>query len=240
MRAGVLREAWDTRVGGWHRHVYDSSSFELVRAAVLAHADPHLDQRVVDLGAGTGFLTFALAPFVADVLAVDISPAMLAVLAVRAEDEGLGTVRCFAADLAALELPAASVDLVVSNYALHHLVDGDKVALVERVRTWLTPGGRLVIADMMFGRGRTPQDRAIIRQKVRALVGKGPGGIWRIVKNVVRFGLRRGTELPSSPGFWVKALEHAGFTSVEYRAIVAEAGLVVGVAPPVTGHHRPG
>jgi hypothetical protein len=114
------------------------------------------------------------------------------------------------------------------------------VALVERARTWLTPGGRLVIADMMFGRGRTPRDRAIIRQKVRALVGKGPGGTWRIVKNLVRFELRRGTELPAAPGSWVKALERAGFTSVEYRAIVAEAGLVVGVVPPVAGHHPPG
>src|SRR5207244_2896459 len=62
-------------------------------------------------------------------------------------------------------------DLVVSNYALHHLTDDDKVALVARASRWLRPGGRLVVADMMFGRGASERDRAIIRHK--------PGGLGR-------------------------------------------------------------
>jgi len=49
----------------------------------------------------------------------------------------------------------------------------------------------------------------------------GPAG-----KNLVRFGLRRGTELPSSPQFWTDALVAGGFQSVHYRPIAAEAGLV--------------
>ena len=209
----------------------DSSSFAEVRAAVLARAGLQRHHRVVDLGAGTGFVTLAVAPLVADVLAVDISPAMLEVLAHEASSQGLSGVRHLTADLAELWLPAGSVDVIVSSYALHHLVDADKVAVIERARGWLVPGGRVVIADMMFGRGRTAQDRSIIRQKVLALLRKGPGGAWRILKNVIRFGLRRGTELPASPDFWVAALRRAGFSAVEYHPIVAEAGVVVGVAP---------
>ncbi len=38
-------------------------------------------------------------------------------------------------------LPPASVDLVVSSYALHHLADADKQALVARAARWLRPGG---------------------------------------------------------------------------------------------------
>jgi tRNA/tmRNA/rRNA uracil-C5-methylase (TrmA/RlmC/RlmD family) len=46
----------------------------------------------VDLGAGSGFVTTALAPLVASVHAVDISPAMTEALAERAADAGLANV----------------------------------------------------------------------------------------------------------------------------------------------------
>ena len=95
------------------------------------------------------------------------------------------------------ELRPASTDLVVSSYALHHLADADKRALVARSAQWLRPGGRLVIGDMMFGRGASPRDRDILRQKVVALAAKGPGGWWRIAKNLARYGLRR---RPGAPG----------------------------------------
>ena len=51
-------------------------------------------------------------------------------------------------------------------------------ALFPRIRGWLRPGGRLVIGDMMFGRGADAQDRAIIASKARSLLRRGPGGWW--------------------------------------------------------------
>jgi hypothetical protein len=98
-----------------------------------------------------------------------------------------------------------------------------------------------VIADMMFGRGLTSQDRKIIATKVKSLLAKGPGGFVRVVKNLFRFGLRRGTELPATPEFWVRAAESAGFSSVCYRSIVAEAGLLTASAsaPPLSDSPPP-
>lgn len=55
---------------------------------------------------------------------------------------------------------------------LSRLPDADKRALTARAARWLCPGGRLVIADMMFGRGGSRRDRAILRQKVAALAAK--------------------------------------------------------------------
>jgi len=213
--------------------VFDSPIFDDVRTAVLDAAFLSGGERVLDLGAGSGFLSLAMAPRVREVVAVDISDAMLERLQADAREAGLMNVEVQVADLAVLECPANSIDVIVSSYALHHLTDVDKSALLARAHEWLRPGGRLVIADMMFGRGGTARDRQILREKVIVLLRMGPGGVWRIVKNLVRFGLRRGTELPASPQFWTEAVSAGGFQSVHYRPIAAEAGLVSATATKI-------
>ncbi len=192
---------------------------------------PRATDACVDLGAGTGFVTSALAPLVGSVLAVDISPAMADSLAERVSQAGLRNVSTEVADLRALRLPLASADLVVSSYALHHLRDADKRALTAEAARWLRPGGRIVIADMMFGRGASERDRRILRQKVAVLAAKGPAGWWRIAKNLGRFGLRVGQEHPATPQFWEGALREAGFTEVTFEPVVAEAGIISGRLP---------
>ncbi len=225
-----LERQWNKRVDGWHSHVTSAAAFEKVLARLLEVAQPRPSDVCVDLGAGTGFVALALAPRVSSVLAVDISPAMAESLGQRAREAGcnLATAVC---DLSDLRLPEASTDLIVSSYALHHLLTADKRALVARAARWLRPGGRLVIADMMFGRGGSERDRAILRQKVVALAAKGPGGWWRIAKNLGRYGLGVGQEHPVPPETWVRALRDAGFAEVEFEPIVAEAGLVSGIRP---------
>lgn len=220
-----LKRAWDDRVEEWHEHVVDTDAFRAIRDALLEAAAPRADEHAVDLGAGTGFVTVPLAQRTASVLAVDISPSMLDALRGTAGREGL-PVETRAADLTTLELPPESVDLVVSNYALHHLTDADKADLVRRAHTWLRPGGRIAIADMMFGRGTSARDRAIARQKIAALFRKGPGGLWRIAKNLVRFGMRVGMEQPAPPEAWTSMMRDAGFVSIEHHALPAEAALV--------------
>ena len=204
------QSVWNKRTGQWHSHVTSSPGFGKVLESLVETAGPQPGDACVDLGAGTGFVTLALAPRVASVLAVDIAPAMIEILRARSAEAGLANVSTLTADLESLQLPLASADLIVSNYVLHHLPDSGKRALVQRAAGWLRPGGRLVIADMMFGRGTSERDREVLRRKVAALAAKGPGGIWRIAKNLVRYGLGVGHEHPASPEFWVAALEDAG------------------------------
>ncbi len=223
-----LARIWDRRVAGWHTHVTSGSGFEKVRDRLLAIAAPGGADACVDLGAGTGFVALALAPLVDSVLAVDISPAMAESLAARATQAGLENVLTEVADLRTLRRPAASADLVVSSYALHHLRDEDKRVLAAEAARWLRPGGRIVIADMMFGRGVTRRDREILRDKVTTLASRGPGGWWRIAKNLTRYGFGIGHEHPADPQFWQQALRDAGLTDVRFEPIVAEAGIVSG------------
>jgi len=227
----TLEEKWDRRVEEWHSHVTSAPAFAQVLERLIRLSSPEPTDACVDLGAGTGFVTTALAPLVSSVLAVDISTAMAVTLGERTAHDGLQNVVTEVSDLRQFQLPPASVNLVVSSYVLHHLPDADKRALVARAAQWLRPGGRLVIADMMFGRGRSRRDRDILRQKVIALAAKGPGGWWRIAKNLARYGLGAGHEHPATPEFWQSALRDAGLTDVMFQAVVAEAGIVRGIRP---------
>ena len=222
------RRVWSSRVASWDQH--GSAGLGRVTEAVLEAADVSPGTQVVDLGCGTGQISLPLAHRGAQVLAVDVSSAMVRQLQSEAGQRGALSLEGLAMPIEELVLPPDSVDLVVSSYALHHLRDADKARLVSAVHGWLRPGGRLLIADMMFGRGASRRDRDIIRTKIAALARKGPGGWWRIAKNAARYVLRV-QERPVSMDTWTAMLTRSGFAEVTARTIVAEAGLVTGRRP---------
>ena len=230
------RTLWTKRAVSWGQD--GSADLRHVVNEVLRNVPCDASRDVLDLGSGTGALSLELAGRGARVLAVDVSPAMTTLLRAEADARGLNNITTMTVAAELLELQPLSFDAVVSNYALHHLHDGDKAALVRAAATWLRPGGRLVIGDMMFGRGASQRDRRIIRAKVIALARKGPGGWWRIAKNSVRFLLRL-QERPLPIEAWVTLLENAGFVDVTAAPVVAEAAVVVGIRPaaPLESSH---
>jgi len=222
------RRAWSRRVDTWDHHA--PAGLEKVTAAVLAAAVVRPGDQVVDLGCGTGQLSLPLAECGARVLAVDVSADMVARLEEKATARSVLGVEGLVMPIENLSLPDGSVDLIVTSYTLHHLRDVDKDRLVTAAYRWLRPGGALVVADMMFGRGGTSQDRAIIKAKVESLAKKGIGGWWRIAKNGYRY-LVRVQERPVSISAWTTMLSRAGFAGITASSIVAEAGLVCGRHP---------
>ena len=230
---GISRELWRDRAEIWAQE--GSSPLSKVVDAVITESGELLGQVAVDLGCGSGQLTFQLGCLCNHVLAVDIDAGAIDLLRTRAGREGLTNIEAIIHPLETLELPPASVDLIVSNYAMHHLRDADKRQLLERSFTWLRPGGRLVIGDMMFGRGLASDDREIIRQKVSILVGRGPAGWWRIVKNAFRF-LVRFQEKPLRPAVWQSMVLAAGFENVRAFHVAAEAHVVSMTKPTITPH----
>jgi ubiquinone/menaquinone biosynthesis C-methylase UbiE len=220
---GISRMLWRGRATSWEQE--GSSGLENVVQAVLARCRPAAGAVAVDLGCGSGQVTFPLARRCAHVLAVDIDPEAIAMLTARARRDHVANVQAVPHPVETLGLPLESVDLVVSNYTLHHLRDADKRLLLERSFRWLRPGGRLVIGDMMLGRGTHAADREIIREKVRGLIRQGPGGWWRIAKNAVRF-LMRVQEKPLRPPDWASIIREVGFENVSLSRVVAEACVI--------------
>ncbi|GAA1537432.1 class I SAM-dependent methyltransferase [Kribbella lupini] len=105
-------------------------------SALLPSVDEGL--RVADLGCGEGELAVRLASSGASVIAVDASTSMLSQAVEHPR------IRYLQADLAQLDLPGASLDLVVSSLALHYVEDF--AGLVGRIARWLVPGGQFVFS----------------------------------------------------------------------------------------------
>jgi ubiquinone/menaquinone biosynthesis C-methylase UbiE len=118
---------------------------ELVRGLGL-----DAQSEVVDMGAGTGQFALAVASACARVVAVDVSPAMLAVLKAKVEASRLSNVEVVQAGFLTYEHQGRQVDFVYSRYALHHLPDFWKALALERLKRILRPGGVLRLWDVVY------------------------------------------------------------------------------------------
>jgi ubiquinone/menaquinone biosynthesis C-methylase UbiE len=161
----------------------DADFLKLVGDAVKA------DEQVLDLGAGSGFLTLHVAERLTSgrVFAIDLSKDTLARLDEQTSERHLERVveiRC--TDAAATGLPDDSVGLVVSVGLLHELPDPSAV-LREAYRV-LKLGGRVLIKDFREGLLLSP---------------------------VMRLIHPRGVSGPLAPQALREALEGAGFRDVE-------------------------
>ena len=78
---------------------------------------------VVDIGAGTGQFTLAAASACATVVAVDVSPVMLALLRENVDRRAVSNVETVRAGFLTYEHAGPPADLVYSRFALHHLPD---------------------------------------------------------------------------------------------------------------------
>jgi len=121
--------------------------------ALLGLLDPAT--RFGDLGCGTGQLTESVAPFVAEVIAVDESAAMLR--AARARLATFEHVEVREGSVEALPLDDGQLDLAVLSLVLHYVAD-PATALAEIHRVLRPRGGRLFLVDML------PHDREEYRQ----------------------------------------------------------------------------
>jgi ubiquinone/menaquinone biosynthesis C-methylase UbiE len=109
----------------------------------LAALDLQADDRLLDVGCGTGAAVRQAAPLVDHAVGVDLSPAMIARARELAAD--LGDVEFHEADSENLPFPDSAFTAALCTTSFHHYPDPRRAAR-EMARV-LAPGGRLVIGD---------------------------------------------------------------------------------------------
>jgi excisionase family DNA binding protein len=104
------------------------------------------DMVLVDLGAGDGYLSRAIAPEVSSVIAVDISDAMLVELSKKAEKQGINNIQAILGDGCDLPLSDNSADVACANMFLHHIEE--PITAIKEMYRILKPGGSVFLADL--------------------------------------------------------------------------------------------
>lgn len=135
------RNAWDELAVGYDQFVTPSHSRLAEQALRLVGL--RAGMRFLDVAAGTGALSIPAARLGAQVVATDISPAMIARLDERVRVDGLANVQSCVMDAHALDLEDDTFDVSASQYGVMLLPDLPR-GLRELARV-TCPGGRVLL-----------------------------------------------------------------------------------------------
>jgi len=142
-----IRSFWDADAPTYDRargHKPKDPAVVAAWAASLQHLLPPVPSRVLDVGAGTGFLSLIAARLGHDVTALDLSPQMLERLEASARNEDL-RIRTV---VGPADAPPEGFDAVMERHLLWTLPD-PALALASWRRA--IPKGRLLLVESLWG-----------------------------------------------------------------------------------------
>ena len=103
------------------------------------------EMELMDLGAGTGLLSYFVAPFVKKIVAVDNSPSMLLEFESKCDEFACET-EAILKNISTDDLEGRTFDGIISSMTIHHIED--IAALFHKLYRMLNDGGFIAIADL--------------------------------------------------------------------------------------------
>lgn len=170
----------------YHRNYFERLDFvQLIDYCLtLAGIEREREMRVLDIGSGGGSSVFAACRLLprAEILASDISPQLLGMLAafVESRDELRGRVKAFCFDLHRHFFRPETFDVVIGAAILHHLLD-PQAALMNVSRS-LKPGGQIILIEPLEAGSLmlTVMYAGVLR--VLGELGQGDGELARLMR----------------------------------------------------------
>jgi len=143
-RQDKMRAFFDSVAGRLGKDYVPGKSWKSIAEALLRLMPPLV---IADLGAGEGAFALLLAQRAKKVIAVDTSAKMIDVSREQALRHGVKNIDYRLGDMEEIPIGSGEVDLVFFSQSLHHALHPGR-ALEEASRI-LTPGGRIVILDLL-------------------------------------------------------------------------------------------
>ncbi|MEM2959483.1 MAG: methyltransferase domain-containing protein [Candidatus Jordarchaeaceae archaeon] len=170
-KEAVLKR-FDTLAPNYDNYISRVDGYSKTIDRIIELAEAQKPSIVLDLGTGTGTVSFRLAPRVAKVYARDISQKMLQVAKEKASKSKIENID-FGHGTFSEPNCSEKVDLIVSNLAFHHLYDNEKR---EAIKVWidlLKPGGKVILGDHMwfFDHRKEPERRDRLVRKIIETLG---------------------------------------------------------------------
>jgi ubiquinone/menaquinone biosynthesis C-methylase UbiE len=138
-----VRAAYDPRANAYVTSPVHANGEDL--DLIAARVRGHSNARAIDLGCGGGHVCYRVAPHVAEVIAMDLSPQMLGVVLRTASDRGLKNIRTQEGAAESIPFPDGHFDFVLSRFSAHHWRDFERG--LREARRVLAPTGRAILVD---------------------------------------------------------------------------------------------
>lgn len=118
------------------------------RDRVIESLNLKKDDKVLELGPGNGYFSFALAEKIApsgQVFALDVDEKAVAKIQARVAEDKMTNLHASVYDGASIDLKGKKVNMIFSVNVYHHLPE--QIKYFEKLKSHLVPGGRIAVID---------------------------------------------------------------------------------------------
>ncbi len=142
-----VQDQFDSRAQAYLTSHVHAQGPDLAQAVSLVKRAVAATGQGLDVGCGAGHLSFALAPSLARMVALDPSPNMLATVERAAIERGLPGIETRLASAESLPFADSSFCLACTRYSAHHWLQME--AALREMRRVLEPRGHLLVIDVL-------------------------------------------------------------------------------------------
>lgn len=164
MPANAQQTDFDIAAATWDDDPVKVARAQAVAAGIRRQVPWRAGMTALELGCGTGLLSFMLQHDLEQITLADSSSGMLAVLGEKIAAAGVASMRPFKVDLEMDSLPDERFDLVYSLMTFHHVQDTDR--LLHSLFSLLKPAGYRMNCSRCPPSGKSPQKGDRVRREV--------------------------------------------------------------------------